>query len=37
MNLLVEASVASELTGKKRNRVFCYTRYVAILMEGTEP
>lgn len=37
MELLVSAGIASEVTGKKRNRVFAYTRYVAILREGTEP
>jgi Fic family protein len=37
MQLLADVGIASELTGKKRNRVFGYTKYVAILMEGTEP
>jgi hypothetical protein len=36
MSLLVELGVARELTGKRRNRVFAYDRYVAILSEGTE-
>ena len=36
MQLLADVGIASELTGKKRNRVFGYTKYVAILMEGTE-
>jgi Fic family protein len=34
---LVEAGVARELTGNRRNRVFAYDRYLAILAEGTEP
>jgi hypothetical protein len=36
MDLLVELEVARELTGKRRNRVFAYERYLAILNEGTE-
>lgn len=27
----------SELTGKKRNRLFAYAPYIAILSEGAEP
>ncbi len=37
MNLLVEVAVAREFTGKRRNRLFVYDRYLAILNEGTEP
>jgi hypothetical protein len=36
MNLLVDLGVARELTGKRRNRLFLYDRYLAILNEGTE-
>ena len=36
MDLLVEFDIARELTGKRRNRLFDYTRYLAILNEGTE-
>jgi len=36
MTLLENVGVAKELTGKKRNRVFGYSRYLAILAEGTE-
>lgn len=36
MEVLVELGVARELTGKKRNRVFVYDRYLAALSEGTE-
>lgn len=36
MDLLVELGVARELTGKRRNRVFAYAAYVAILNEDTE-
>lgn len=36
MDLLVELGIARELTGKRRNRVFAYNRYLAILNEGTE-
>jgi Fic family protein len=35
MDLLVESGIARELTGKKRNRIFAYDRYLAILGEGT--
>jgi Fic family protein len=37
MNALVELGIVREITGKKRNRVFAYHRYLAILSEGTEP
>jgi hypothetical protein len=36
MESLVEMGIARELTGKKRNRVFIYNEYLAILSEGTE-
>ena len=36
MQVLERLGVARELTGKKRNRLFGYDRYVAILNEGTE-
>lgn len=36
MALLGEVGVAREITGKRRNRVFAYERYLAILNEGTE-
>jgi Fic family protein len=36
MDVLVELGVARELTGKKRNRVFVYDRYLATLTEGME-
>jgi len=36
MELLGELGIARELTGKRRNRVFAYDRYLAILNEGTE-
>jgi Fic family protein len=37
MDLLVELGVVRELTGKRRNRLFVYDRYLAMLSEGTEP
>lgn len=37
MNLLTQMGIARELTGKRRNRLFIYDRYLAILNEGTEP
>ena len=36
MELLVELGIARELTGKRRNRLFVYDGYLAILNEGTE-
>ena len=36
MSLLVETGIARELTGRKRNRIFVYDRYLAHLGEGTE-
>ena len=36
MNLLAELEIARELTGRRRNRVFAYDRYLAELAEGTE-
>ncbi|HEX4051151.1 MAG TPA: hypothetical protein VHY19_09755 [Steroidobacteraceae bacterium] len=33
--LLVEMTLARELTGKRRNRLFVYDRYLGILNEGT--
>jgi Fic family protein len=37
MTSLMNVGVARELTGFRRNRVFAYDRYLAILGEGTEP
>ncbi len=37
MKVLTALGVARELTGRKRNRLFGYDRYMAILNEGTEP
>ncbi|CAK0755027.1 Protein adenylyltransferase [Gammaproteobacteria bacterium] len=36
IEILVQAEIARELTGGRRNRVYSYNRYVAILNEGTE-
>ncbi len=36
MQVLVEQRIARELTGKPRNRLFVYDRYLAILNEGTD-
>ena len=36
MDLLVDLEIARELTGKRRNRLFVYDRYLTILNEGTE-
>ena len=37
MEGLIKLGIVRELTGRKRNRVFIYDRYLAILNEGTEP
>jgi Fic family protein len=37
MALLVEAGIARELTGQRRNRIFSYDAYLSILNEGGEP
>ena len=37
MRLLVDLGIAREITGRSRNRLFVYARYLAILNEGTEP
>ena len=36
MGILTKLGIAREITGKARNRVYVYERYVAILSEGTE-
>ena len=36
MDLLAGFEIARELTGRRRNRLFVYDRYLAILSEGTE-
>jgi Fic family protein len=35
IDLLVDLGIARENTGKRRNRIFVYDRYLAILNEGT--
>ncbi|HMO50535.1 MAG TPA: Fic family protein [Kiritimatiellia bacterium] len=37
MGRLIDAGIARELTGQRRNRVFVYDAYIAILNEGGEP
>jgi Fic family protein len=34
---LEKVGIVGEVTGRKRGRVFCYSGYLAILDEGTEP
>lgn len=36
MDLLIQLGIARELTGKRRNRLFVYDGYLAVLNEGTE-
>ena len=36
MELLLDLGIARELTGKRRNRLFVYDRYLTVLSEGTE-
>jgi Fic family protein len=35
MDLLMEVGIAREMTGRRRNRLFVYDRYLSILAEGT--
>jgi hypothetical protein len=37
MDALMQLGIVREITGQRRNRVFAYDRYLAILNEGTEP
>ena len=37
MHALESAGLVREITGQKRNRLFCYDRYLKLLSEGTEP
>jgi Fic family protein len=37
MEALAKLGIAREITGRKRDRIFAYDRYLAILTEGTEP
>jgi len=37
MSLLSDVGIVSELTGKRRGRLFAYDAYIKILSEGTEP
>ncbi len=37
MHTLEDAGLVREITGQKRNRLFCYDRYLKVLSEGTEP
>ncbi len=34
---LEKAGLVREMTGRRRDRLFAYTDYLAILAEGTEP
>ena len=34
---LVKLGIVKEVTGKRRNRMYLYHRYLHILSEGTEP
>jgi hypothetical protein len=36
IDLLLESGISRELTGKRRNRLFVYEKYLSILNEGTE-
>ena len=36
IEILQQAGILYEITGRKRSRIFCYTAYVDLLKEGTE-
>ena len=37
MQLLSRLGIVKEITGKRRDRVFAYSKYLAVLNEGTDP
>jgi Fic family protein len=37
LQAMIRMGFVKELTGMKRNRLFCYDRYLKVLSEGTEP
>jgi Fic family protein len=37
LNHLVRIGIVEEVTGKRRDRLFTYSRYFNIVSEGTEP
>lgn len=37
LDLLISAGIVHEITGKRRNRLFVYSKYLALLDKGTEP
>ena len=37
LELMVSAGIVHEVTGKRRNRLFAYSKYLALLDKGTEP
>ena len=37
IEVLQRLGIVRELTGRKRNRIYCYSRYLEILNEGAEP
>lgn len=37
LEVLVAAGIVREITGRKRNRIYVYDRYLDVLNEGTEP
>ncbi len=37
MDVLVELRIAREITGRRRNRLFAYNRYLSVLNEGADP
>ena len=37
LSVAATAGIVREITGKRRQRVYAYTDYLAILSEGTEP
>jgi Fic family protein len=37
MNALLKLGIIREITGRRRNRIFVYERYLSVLNEGTEP
>lgn len=37
LKAMMKLNLVKELTGRRRNRLFCYERYLNVMAEGTEP
>ena len=37
LNALTKGGIAEEITGRGRNRIYVYRKYLDVMNEGTEP